>query len=174
MTSGKRLAQRTGERGFAYVFAMILVAVVGLALTAYAQTASHARQREREAQLLWAGEQYRHAIGLYYERTPGAAKHYPERLEELLRDSRYLAVQRYLRELYPDPMSGKARWGTMPAPGGGIMGVYSLSAGRPIKTGGFSVKESAFAGAMEYSAWVFSYEPPVSPRPSAVRLPKAP
>ena len=136
MTGGKRPGRFARERGFAYVFVLILVAAVGLALTAYAEAASHARQREREAQLLWVGEQFRHAIGLYYQRTPGAAKSFPRKLEDLLRDPRYLTVQRYLRELYRDPMTGKAQWGTVPAPEGGIVGVYSLAAGAPIKTGG--------------------------------------
>ena len=160
MHSGRFYGRPALERGFGYVFALVLVAVVGLALTAYAEATSHAQQREREAQLLWVGEQFRHAIGLYYQRTPGAAKNYPKKLEELLRDSRYLSVQRYLRELYRDPMTGKAQWGTVPAPGGGIMGVYSLSKLSPIKTGGFPLGEASFAGARRYSDWVFSYEPP--------------
>lgn len=168
MTNGKHLSPRARVQGLAYVFALILVAIVGLALTGYAQATSHAQQREREAQLLWVGEQFRHAIGLYYQRTPGASKSYPKRLEDLLRDSRFVSVQRYLRELYRDPITERAKWGMVPAPGGGIMGVYSLAPGTPIKTGGFPLREKSFAGARQYSDWVFSYEPPQNVTPSPV------
>lgn len=160
MHSGRLLSPSLRQRGFGYVFALILVAVVGLTLTAYAQATSHAQQRERETQLLWVGEQFRHAIGLYYQRTPGASKSFPTNLEDLLRDSRYLTVQRYLREMYRDPMTGKTQWGTVPAPGGGIMGVYSLAPGTPIKTGGFPDKEEDFADGHRYADWKFVYLPP--------------
>lgn len=160
MASGKGLVRPNRARGFSFLFALILVAIVGLALTAYAQATSHAARREREAQLLWVGERFRVAIALYYLRTPGPVRVYPQRLEDLLNDSRYPSAQRYLRELYRDPMTGKAQWGTVAAPGGGIMGVYSLAPGTPIKTGGFPLREQSFTGAHQYSDWVFSYEPP--------------
>ena len=147
------------ETGFTFVFVMVLVAAIGLALTAYAQATSHASQRQREAQLLWVGEQFRQAIGLYYERTPGLSRQYPAKLEDLLRDTRFLTVQRYLRTIYRDPMTGRPEWGLVPAPGGGIMGVYSLSNARPIKTGRFRIRESSFANATSLSDWKFTYEP---------------
>lgn len=118
------------QRGFTYLAALILVALMGAGLAAYGEVASHARQREQRAELAWIGGQFRQAIGLYYQRSPGTAKRYPESLEHLLEDRRFLSRQRYLRRIYADPFSGKAQWGLVPAPQGGIMGVYSLAAGR--------------------------------------------
>jgi len=88
---------------------------------------SFALQREKERELLFAGNQFRQAIGLYYEQTPGTVKHYPHKLKDLIRDDRYLNVRRYLRQIYQDPMTGKTDWQLIPAPDGGIMGVYSNS-----------------------------------------------
>ena len=125
---------RSGEksqRGFTYLAALIVVALMGGGLAVYGEMASHARQREKEAELVWIGNQFREAIGLYYQRSPGAAKRYPEKLDELLQDSRFLSRQRYLRRIYTDPMTGNAQWGLVQAPQGGVMGVYSLAAGKP-------------------------------------------
>ncbi|MGB3934164.1 MAG: type II secretion system protein, partial [Burkholderiales bacterium] len=110
------------QRGFTYLAALFFVAVAGLGLAVTGELWSHARQREKETELAWVGQQFRQAIGLYYQRSPGAVKRYPERLEDLLEDKRYLTVQRYLRRVYADPITGKADWGLVPAPGGGIMG----------------------------------------------------
>lgn len=46
-----------------------------------------------------------------------------------MRFSRTAAFSR-ARGIYADPFSGKAQWGLVAAPQGGIAGVYSLSAGR--------------------------------------------
>ena len=157
MTSGRPLLR---QRGFTYLVAMFAVAVAGILLAATGELWSHSRQREKERELLYLGDRFREAIGLYYQRTPGAVKRYPEKLEDLLEDKRYLSMQRYLRKIYADPMTGAARWGTVAAPGGGINGVYSLSGGQPIKSGGFGSQDKSFAGSSRYSDWRFVYEPP--------------
>jgi len=149
MRSGSRR-----QRGFTYLAALILVALLGGGLAAYGEMASHARQREKEAELIWIGNQFREAIGLYYQRSPGAVKRYPEELEDLLDDRRFLARQRYLRRIYADPMTGKAAWGLVQAPEGGVAGVYSLSEGVPAKIAVF--------GAQSYRERQFVYQPPTS------------
>ncbi|MGE0875505.1 MAG: type II secretion system protein [Burkholderiales bacterium] len=115
---------------------------------------------EKERELLWVGEQFRQAIALYYYRTPGTVKRYPESLVDLLEDKRHLSVQRYLRRIYLDPVSGKAEWGLVRAPGGGIMGVHSLSDAPPLKRGGFAPAQASLEGAARYAEWRFVYEPP--------------
>jgi hypothetical protein len=142
MSSGRR------QQGFTYVCALLLVAASGAALAAAAEAWSHARQREKEAELFWIGNQFTQAICLYYQRSPGTVKHYPEKLEDLLEDHRFVTVQRYLRRIYTDPMTGKPEWGVIAAPGGGVMGVYSLS------------KEHATRMISKYENWRFVYEPP--------------
>ena len=54
-------------------------------------------QREREAELVFRGEQYAHAIELFSRRNGG----YPPSLDVLVEG-------RYLRKLYTDPMTGEA------------------------------------------------------------------
>jgi type II secretory pathway pseudopilin PulG len=151
MSSGK-------QRGFTYLAVLFLVALAGLGLAATGESWSHSRQREKEAELAWIGEQFRQAIGVYYQRTPGAVKRYPEKLEDLLEDKRYPTVQRYLRRVYADPMTGKADWGLIAAPGGGIMGVKSSSTAKSIRL---------LKDASRYSEWQFVYEPPASPAANA-------
>jgi type II secretory pathway pseudopilin PulG len=152
----------SGEAGFTYVMALVLVAVLGAGAAAIAETWSHARQREKEAELLWIGNQFRQAIGLYYERSPGTVKRYPEALEDLLEDRRFLSTQRYLRRVYPDPITGKPDWGLVAAPGGGIMGVYSRAENQPVKSGGAALQAMKLTAAARYSDWRFVYVPPVT------------
>lgn len=121
MRSGKRRQQS----GFTYLMALLLVAVTSAGAASVAETWAHARQREKEAELIWIGNQFKQAIGLYYQRSPGTVKRYPEKLDDLLEDRRFLTVQRYLRRIYADPLTSKAEWELVPAPGGGFMGIRS-------------------------------------------------
>lgn len=148
------------ERGFTYLALLVAVAVAGVGLAAAGQSASTAEQRSREAQLLYAGAAYRAAIMSYYESSPGAAKVYPQSLEDLLEDRRVPFVRRHLRRLYRDPMTASGKWGLVRAPeGGGIMGVHSLSSARPFKTAGFGAAARRLEGKARYSEWRFVYEP---------------
>jgi type II secretory pathway pseudopilin PulG len=170
MSSGR---QRKHQQGFTYLLALFAVALVGLLLAAASEIWSQSHQREKEQELLFAGNQFRDAIALYYQRTPGAAKRYPEKLEDLLEDKRYLSMQRYLRKIYTDPMTGKPQWGTVAAPEGGIMGVYSLSSATPVKTGNFRAADQAFEGSSQISDWRFVYMPTQSGTAAPAATPQA-
>ena len=151
MNAGKR------ERGFTYLGLMIVVAIMGAGLAAFGQIASHAAQREKEAELLFRGDQYRAAIASYYKKE----QRYPKALADLVEDKRYPMPVRHLRRLYEDPMTGKADWGVVEAPGGaGVMGVYSKAEAPPIKTENFPSAYQAFAEASGYSGWKFVHSPP--------------
>jgi type II secretory pathway pseudopilin PulG len=152
------------EQGFTLAGALIVTALLGAGLAAYGEIASHAAQRDKERELLFVGHQFRQAIATYYERTPGAVKRFPEKLDDLLQDKRHPMPQRHLRRLYADPMTGKREWGLVSAPEGGIMGVYSLSAAKPIKSGGFLSRDSAFSEAAGYSDWQFIHLPLIPAR----------
>lgn len=115
-------------------------------------------RRERERELLFVGEQFRRAIQQHYENSPGT-KRYPPSLEALLMDRRSPAVRRYLRRMYRDPMTGSDQWGLSVAPEGGIMGVYSLADGVPLRQAGFPGKQEHFEGARSYREWLFAYRP---------------
>jgi type II secretory pathway pseudopilin PulG len=143
------------QQGFTLMGALIMVAAMGAGLAAYGQMASHVAQREKEAELLFRGDQYRQAIAAYYKKD----QTYPRTLAELLEDRRYPNPVHHLRKLYADPINGRADWGIMDAPGGGVMGVYSKSEEAPIKTGAFSLANKTFADAKRYSDWQFFYTP---------------
>jgi prepilin-type N-terminal cleavage/methylation domain-containing protein len=150
-------AGRVGkQRGFTLLGLMIVVAIMGAGFAAYGQLASHAAQREKEAELLFRGNQYRQAIESYYKKE----RKYPTELAQLLEDKRFPMPARHLRRLYADPISGEADWATMEAPGGGIMGVHSKSEAQPLKSGGFRLADKTFQDASRYADWQFFYTPP--------------
>jgi type II secretory pathway pseudopilin PulG len=148
--------RRTG--GFTYIGLLIAVALMGLGLAAYGELYSHAAQREKEAELLFIGGQFRDAIGSYYNKSPGT-KAYPKKIDDLLEDNRFPMPQHHLRRLYRDPMTETTEWGLVEAPGGGFMGVYSRSEETPVKTGNFAAAEERFEDAEHYTKWIFAYSP---------------
>jgi len=129
----------------------MLVAVMSLALTVVTEVWQTAQRRDKEAELLFVGDQFRRAIGMY---VANAAR-YPHSLEELLKDPGFPGVRRYLRKVYRDPMTGRAEWGLAKSAGDTIIGVYSLADGEPFKKSGFSLADQDFEGKKKYSEWVF-------------------
>lgn len=149
------------QAGFTYLGLLFAIVILGLTLSTVGVLWSTQARREREAELLFVGDQYRQAIGRYY--TNGGF--YPRSLDELLEDKRVPFMRRQLRRLYPDPMSGSPDWQLVLTPDGAIMGVASSSQGRPIKVAGFRTVDAAFAGAQCYCDWKFIYTaPPVGGR----------
>jgi type II secretory pathway pseudopilin PulG len=150
--------------GFTYLTILFVVAIMGVGLALAGEVWHTAAVREREAALLWTGEQYRRAIERYYLAGP---RQYPRELADLLKDSRKANVERYLRRLYPDPITNSAEWGVVKAPDGGVMGVYSRSEDKPFKETGFKPAQADFAGAQKYSDWKFVYVSPAAPQQPA-------
>lgn len=147
------------QAGFTYLAILFAIAISGIVLAEVGINWIQESQREKERQLQFVGNQFRQAIALYYERSPGAIKRYPKKLEDLLTDERYGSPQHYLRKLYRDPITNRTQWGLVIAPDGGIMGVHSLSDDRPIKTADFDYPNRSFEGAESYSKWRFIYSP---------------
>jgi len=145
--------------GFTYVWLLVAVAVMAAGLAAIGEVASTTAKREKEAELLFVGDQFARAIAEYHASSPGPPQ-YPRKLEELLADNRYPNARRYLRRVYPDPMTGRADWGLVRGPGGGIVGVHSQSMDRPLKIANFPQGYESFAGSAAYSSWVFGFAPP--------------
>ena len=147
------------QRGFGYLGILFAIAIGSLALAGLGTLWSLERQREKEAELLFIGAEFQRAIALYYERSPGSAKRYPRSLDDLIKDNRFLGVQRYLRQIYVDPMTGKREWGLIQAPEGGIMAVHSLSQSLPLKQANFPLAFDFFNGKTSYRDWTFGYRP---------------
>lgn len=144
---------RLHQSGFTYMGVLFMVAFMGLGLGLTGDVWRTTVQREKEAQLLFVGNQYRQAIQQYYQSGP--TPQYPRTLQDMLKDSRKLRTERYLRKLYIDPVSGKDEWGLVKGPDGGIMGVYSLSQDKPLKLSGFRIEDKDFQDSEKYSDWKF-------------------
>jgi type II secretory pathway pseudopilin PulG len=143
--------------GFAYLWTLLLVAFMGIGLTVAAEVHTTSARRSQERALLNVGHQFRTAIQRYYESALVAGQHqYPASLEDLLRDNRVPGIQRHLRQVFVDPMTGKAEWGVVRV-AGRIVGVYSLSEQVPVKVDNFDAEDMAFRGKKKYSEWVFTY-----------------
>lgn len=151
------------SRGYAYLALLLAIVIMGIALAGAGALWSKARQREREQELLKVGAKFREAIGQYYNNTPGVVKEYPPTLEALLRDDRFPVPKRYLRQIYPDPMTGLPNWGTLESTG--IMGVYSLAITKPFKIDNFREQDKSFKG-KPYTDWIFAYVPSVNAQAS--------
>ncbi|HRH80134.1 MAG TPA: type II secretion system protein [Thiobacillaceae bacterium] len=146
------------QGGFTFLWLMFLVASLGVGLAALGTVWHTAVQREKEAELLYIGDQYRRAIESFWAATPGTQKQLPKTLDELLQDPRFPNTVRHLRRLYPDPVTGRSDWGLVRDANGGISGVQSRSEQHPIKTGNFPARFSEFAGKDSYQQWIFSVE----------------
>lgn len=159
------------EGGFTYLAVLLTIAIFSAGIGTAAEVWHTARQREKERELLFVGEQLRQAIGRYYQHSPGPGRTYPRKLEDLLRDPRQQNLQRHLRKLYRDPITGLPEWGLLKAPDGGIMGVYSRSRERPLKKNGFAPVQRGFDTAKAYADWQFVYLPQASPAAALIQKP---
>jgi type II secretory pathway pseudopilin PulG len=156
-----RSGLQSHESGFTFVGLLVVVTILGIVLLSVGEVWSFAKKREKEQALLFVGGQFQQAIKLYYLHTPAAnkLKPYPNTLDELLKDPRFPSTQRYLRKIYPDPITNSPDWGLLRNQYGGIVGVYSLSEEKPIKQANFKLVYDDFKGKTKYSDWVFKYAP---------------
>jgi len=179
-----RIEGRRPAPGFAYLWVLLLVALLGIGLTVVAEVDATASRRERERELLAIGRQFQMALARYAQGRPrnqaqdqpqdqaqGPAQlqgqlqgqgmdrnDYPATLEDLLQDSRAPGIRRHLRKVFIDPMTGKAEWGLVQL-AGRIVGVHSLSEDKPIKQDGFEAEQAGLRGKQTYAEWLFVYPP---------------
>jgi len=133
-----------------------LLAIIAIASAATLQVGSVVHRHAAEEELLEIGTEFRSALVSYANATPPGQARLPHSLQDLLRDPRYPNLQRHLRKLYADPITGKAEWGTVLAQNGtGIIGIHSLSEAPPIKIGNFDPSFQGFSGKTSYREWVF-------------------
>jgi type II secretory pathway pseudopilin PulG len=166
------VTNRRRIEGFTYLMALFVIAIAGTGLALLGEVWQTTALREKEAELLYVGHQYRRAIERYYLSGLGQ---YPRTLEDLLKDPRSPTVRRHLRRLYPDPITGTSEWTLLKAPDGGIMGVHSRSEKQPVKIANFKSRDGEFQAAKKYSDWKFVYSPTpqMKPQPAATAAPAA-
>jgi type II secretory pathway pseudopilin PulG len=158
---------RTGERGLALLGLLFMLVALGVAMATLGTVWRTAAQREKEKELLFVGEEYRHAIAGFWRAAPQGQQRMPKTLDELLRDPRFPNTVRYLRRLYRDPMTGGEEWGVVKDDAGGIAGVYSLLDHVPMKQAGFTKEETDFEQVDSYQKWVFQFRPSQTGTPVA-------
>jgi type II secretory pathway pseudopilin PulG len=142
------------QAGFAYAILLFALAIFGVGLAAAGTTWSEQSRRDKEQELLRIGILYAKAIERYHSVSPGTVKVYPQSLEDLLIDGRFVGIQRHLRVLYPDPITGKA-WQILRSADGGIHGVYSASERTPLLKRSIESSGILLAPANRYADWKF-------------------
>ena len=105
-----------GEAGFTLVMLMFIVAVMAIAMGAAVQAVSFQAQREKEAELVFRGEQYVEAIRIFKARFG----RFPVTLKEM-----WEAKPRVIRQRWRDPMTGSEEWGI----------IHLGEEGQPLTTG---------------------------------------
>ncbi len=85
------------ERGYAMVALLVLMSVMAIALSTAMPVYSTVARREREAELIFRGEQYARAIGMFQRKYGNA----------LPPDVNVLIDQKFLRKKYKDPITGE-------------------------------------------------------------------
>lgn len=150
-----------GERGFTYIAAMVIVVIMGITLSMAGQYWSTVVKRDREEELLFRGDQIRKGIETYYKWTTpkhGGKGLYPESLDEMVKSRFSATPRRSLRQLYKDPVTGKADWIFITDPASKrLMGVRSASNEAPLKSSNFPPAYRNFEGKTKYSEWLFVY-----------------
>lgn len=99
------------QAGFTYLALMLATLVISIMTAVAVPVWVTVLKRDREDELLFRLKQYRTAIQLY--RGDAHSNHfnkYPKELEDLLDDHTSAVPKRYLRRLYPDPITGKMDW----------------------------------------------------------------
>jgi type II secretory pathway pseudopilin PulG len=149
---------------------LFILAMMSAGLALIGEIWDTGNRREKEAELLHIGNEYRRAIERYYLSGP---RQYPKNLSDLIKDPRQPGTVRHLRRIYADPITGKDEWGFVKSADGGFAGVHSLSEAAPLKSAGFAVRDASFEGKMKYADWQFIFSPAVpaggpAPKPEPV------
>ena len=102
-TNRASITERQGEQGFLLVGVIVLIALVLIGLSIAAPVVAKDLRREKELEAVHRGQQYTHAIRLYYLKFNS----YPSSVK-LLEGGQ--PKERYLRQHYLDPFTGKDDW----------------------------------------------------------------
>jgi type II secretory pathway pseudopilin PulG len=170
----------SGQSGFSLLFVLFALVLVGLSMMGANKQWTTMMKREREAELLFRGHQYRRAIANYVDgATATAPRQYPRSVDELLKDERPPKLRRHLRSAYMDPITG-GPFHAVPCKDR-IKGVYSPSDVLTLKHDNFPPEYEQFRATALYREWVFQYEPgapgssppPPTPTPPGQKAPAA-
>jgi len=146
------------QRGFTLIAVLVALVVLALACNGLVFVLARQAQREREARLLQAGQQFVGALKSYYEASPGSVKQLPRELGDLVEDGRFMGVRRHLREIYEDPI-GRQPWTVLRRADGSVEGIASASIDAPLRTAALDLGDLHLPAATHYSEWKFVFVP---------------
>src|SRR5215468_10994805 len=116
-----------GQHGYAMVALMVAMSIMAIMMTVALPTWHQMAQREKEAELVFRGQQYARAIGLFQRKSgPGVL---PPNIDALVEGH-------YLRKKYKDPITGDdfdvvQAGATAGTPGAGALDAGTLNANTP-------------------------------------------
>ncbi len=90
--------RRRTQAGYSLLMVVFMVATVLIFAAVAAPNLLTQGRRERETEMVWRGEQYERAIGLYYQKFGK----YPTKVDDLVKQTNGV---RFLRQAYTDPMN---------------------------------------------------------------------
>ena len=185
-----QLHGQVGKRdGYAMAALLVALAVMAILLSAAMPTWRQMVQREKEAELIFRGQQYARAIGLFQRKY---AATFPPDVDTLVR-------QKFLRKKYQDPMAPDGEFqvlyqvqqapGTQPGgrgrAGGGIGSSTRVGSGSATSPGsgltgprggviGVASKSTEasiriYNGRTHYNEWQFIYTPALMQQPGQQR-----
>ena len=93
---------KSGEAGYTLAMLVMVVAIMAIMMAAAVEIVSFQAQREKEAELIFRGQQYVEGIRLYKTKYG----RYPMRMKEL-----WEADPKVLRRKWTDPITGSDKWG---------------------------------------------------------------
>ena len=149
MTGGGQAVRLADARGYAMAALLDALAVMSVMLSVALPVWRQAMQREKEAELVFRGEQYARAVALFQRKFAGA---FPPSIE-------LLVEQRFLRQEYADPMVEDGEFQVLyqttavpgTTPGAGLPG--SAAAGGGGARGGSTAPANAFSSTSGSSAF---------------------
>jgi hypothetical protein len=127
VTIATPIARRKMEAGYTLLMVIFMVATMMILALAVTTNVATDGRREKEAEMVWRGEQYERAIGLY-QRKFGK---YPTKIEDLTKQTNGV---RFLRQAYTDPMnSADGSWRFIyVTPNGQLVGSLRPSSFLPV------------------------------------------
>ena len=154
---------------------LVALAIMAILLSVAMPVWRHEARREKEAELVFRGEQYARAVALFRFKNANVANAFPPSIDSLVEG-------RYLRKKYKDPMTkdgefvligvGSAQPGINPPPAqpGGRGGSPTPPAGQQVAGGMTGVRSKSeensirsYRGATRYDQWQFTFN--IAPRP---------
>jgi len=94
------LFTRKKKKGFLYIMVLFAVILISIMLLEVFQTWKYKIKKEKEAELIFRGNQYVTAISKYLRKNPGR---YPKSFEEL-------HEKKFLRRVFKEPFSEDGNW----------------------------------------------------------------